>query len=238
MIKEPAKYDKLDTARAITRLWEPLTAGQRTALLQIVKINSFTKNDIIYHEGDEPRDIHCILKGKVKVYKKGLMASNGRNQIMRVLKPVEFFGYRAFFAGDCYNTTTSAFEDCVIASIPLSFIEQLVLENNKVALLFIKDLAVDLGQADTRTLNLTQKHVRGRLAETLLFLRDSYGLEADQHTLSVYISREDVANLSNMTTANAIRTLSSFAKEKVISMDGKKIKIINENELEKISKLG
>ena len=80
--------------------------------------------------------------------------------------------------------------------------------------------------------------IRGRLAEALLFLKDSYGVEKDGSTLSIYLSREDLANLSNMTTSNAIRTLSGFAGEKLIAIDGRKIKIIQDEELRRISKIG
>jgi CRP-like cAMP-binding protein len=76
------------------------------------------------------------------------------------------------------------------------------------------------------------------LAESLLFLKESYGVEEDGCTLSIYLSREDLANLSNMTTSNAIRTLSNFAAEKVIAIDGRKIKIISEKALMKISQIG
>ena len=116
--------------------------------------------------------------------------------------------------------------------------EALLKENNELAMFFIRQLSKDLGVADERTVNLTQKHIRGRLAESLLFLKDSYGLEEDQYTLSIYLSREDLANLSNMTTSNAIRTLSNFAAEKLIAIDGRKIKILEEEKLKKISKIG
>ena len=52
------------------------------------------------------------------------------------------------------------------------------------------------------------------------------------------VSREDIANLSNMTTSNAIRTLSTFASEGVIAIDGRKIKILDKVKLDRISKLG
>ena len=101
---------------------------------------------------------------------------------------------------------------------------------------FIRQLSIDLGISDERTVNLTQKHIRGRLAESLIFLKESYGLEEDGSTLSIYLSREDLANLSNMTTS--IRTLSQFATERLITIDGRKIKIIEEEKLKKISKIG
>ena len=63
-------------------------------------------------------------------------------------------------------------------------------------------------------------------------------MEEDGATICIYLSREDLANLSNMTTSNAIRTLSMFVNEHVIAMDGRKLKIIDEERLRKISKMG
>ena len=112
------------------------------------------------------------------------------------------------------------------------------MQNTALAWFFIKELSNSLGQSDKRTVNLTQKHIRGRLADSILFLKESYGVEEDGCTLSIYLSREDMANLSNMTTSNAIRTLSMFAQEKLIAIDGRKIKIIDQQGLENISRCG
>jgi CRP-like cAMP-binding protein len=126
----------------------------------------------------------------------------------------------------------------VVLKVPLGIMVKIIQENARLAWFFIQKLAHDLGQSDERTVNLTQKHIRGRLAESLLFLKESYGLEEDGSTLSIYMSREDLANLSNMTTSNAIRTLSAFASEKLVAIDGRKIKFMNLKELEKISRIG
>ena len=72
----------------------------------------------------------------------------------------------------------------------------------------------------------------------MVILRDIYGFEDDGCTLNIYVSREDLANFSNMTTSNAIRTLTTFVNEKVIVVDGRIIKIVDEDKLERISKLG
>ena len=104
---------------------------------------------------------------------------------------------------------------------------------------FIHELSRNLGSSDTKIVNLTQKHIRGRLAEALIVLLDNYGVEEDDDmTLKIYLGREDLANLSNMTTSNAIRTLTQFVKDKLIVVDGRKIKILNESQLRKISKYG
>ncbi|KAA6316060.1 CRP-like cAMP-activated global transcriptional regulator, partial [termite gut metagenome] len=148
------------------------------------------------------------------------------------------FGYRAYFANEKYVTTAATVESSLLCLIPMDTITTLVSQNNDLAMFFIRQLSVDLGIADERTVNLTQKHIRGRLAESLLFLKDGYGLEEDGSTLSIYLSREDLANLSNMTTSNAIRTLSNFVTEKLVAIDGRKIKIIDEEQLKKISRIG
>jgi CRP-like cAMP-binding protein len=226
---------EIDISESIPDLWQLLTPEQRELLNKNYTIQKFKKNETIYCEGETPMHMMCLLSGKVKIYKEGV---GGRSQIIRVIKDKEYFAYRAYFAEENFVTAAAAFEPCSICMIPMPFIMDLLKENNELALFFIRQLSVDLGVSDERTVSLTQKHIRGRLAESLLFLKDTYGVEEDQCTLSIYLSREDLANLSNMTTSNAIRTLSNFAAEKLITIDGRKIKIIEEDKLKKISKIG
>jgi CRP-like cAMP-binding protein len=232
-----AKKELLDTeiAESIPDLWLPLTKEQKEFLAQNFSIQKYKKNEKIYCEGETPTHLMCLINGKVKIYKDGV---GGRCQIIRVVKPTEYFAYRAYFAEENYVTAAAAFEPCTLCLIPMPAIMKLIRENHELSMFFIRQLSVDLGIADERTVNLTQKHIRGRLAESLLFLRDTYGVEEDSFTLSIYLSREDLASLSNMTTSNAIRTLSNFANEKLIAIDGRKIKIIDEDKLRKISKIG
>jgi CRP-like cAMP-binding protein len=102
----------------------------------------------------------------------------------------------------------------------------------------IKVIVDELGVSNARTISLTQKHIRGRMAEALLLLRDTYGYEADGKTIRICLSREDIASLSNMTTSNAIRTLSNLASDGVIEIAGRKISIMDSTHLEHISELG
>ena len=233
MVKK--ELTQVEIAESIPDLWQPLTETQREYLAKNFTIQKYKKNETIYCEGETPMHLMCLLSGKVKIYKDGV---GGRSQIIRVIKDKEYFAYRAYFAQENFVTAAAAFEPCTICLVPMPVISELIKENTDLAMFFIKQLSIDLGISDERTVNLTQKHIRGRLAESLLFLKDTYGVEEDQCTLSIYLSREDLANLSNMTTSNAIRTLSNFATEKLIIIDGRKIKIIDKERLKKISKIG
>jgi CRP-like cAMP-binding protein len=216
-------------------MWNSLSIEQKEFLEDNFSLWEYKKNETIYCENDVPQYLMCLLKGKAKIFKDGV---GGRSQIIRLVKPVEYFGYRAYFANEKYVTTAATVESSLLCLIPMDAITTLLAQNSDLSMFFIKQLSVDLGIADERTVNLTQKHIRGRLAESLLFLKEGYGLEEDESTLSIYLSREDLANLSNMTTSNAIRTLSNFANEKLITIDGRKIKLIDEERLKKISRIG
>jgi CRP-like cAMP-binding protein len=224
-----------DLSINLPELSDILTEREKEILISNSKIMEFKRNEIVYNEGETPEYMMTLLKGKVKIFKNGV---GGRSQIIRMIRPVQNFGYRAYFANEPYVTAASAFEASSICFFPMKIVETLVSENTKLAMFFIKELSTDLGIADERVVNLTQKHIRGRLAESLIFLIENYGLEEDGATISIYLSREDLANLSNMTTSNAIRTLSNFVDEKIITLDGRKIKVIDAEKLKKISRIG
>ncbi|MCH5347240.1 MAG: Crp/Fnr family transcriptional regulator [Muribaculaceae bacterium] len=216
-------------------VWSVLTGEEKRLVIENFTIHNFKKNQVIYGEDEVPEFLWVLLKGKVKKYKGGV---GGRVQITRLIRPVQYFGYRAFFAGEPYVSSAGTLEPSTLGTVPLSLVNDLILQNNRLALFFIHELSRNLGSSDTRIVNLTQKHIRGRLAEALIVLKDNYGYEEDNVTLRIYLAREDLANLSNMTTSNAIRTLSCFVSEKIIVVDGRRIKIINEPALRKISKFG
>lgn len=219
----------------LAEIWSILNNEEKHRIIDAFEIHNFKKNQIIYAEGEDPEYLWCLLKGKVKKFKEGV---GGRVQILRLIRPVQYFGYRAFFAQEPYVSSAGAFEASTLGSVPMELVMDLIRNNNKLALFFIKELSRNLGGSDTKIVNLTQKHIRGRLAEALIVLKDNYGYEDDNSTLKIYMAREDLANLSNMTTSNAIRTLSGFVNEKLITVDGRRIRILNEAMLKKISKFG
>mgnify|MGYP003294407822 CR=1 FL=1 len=96
-----------------------LTEEEARELFCNITIQRYKKNEIIYKEGDVPTDLLCLITGKVKVYKEGI---SGRTQIIRVIKPVEYFGYRAYFANQNFITSAAAFETTYICKIPLEYI--------------------------------------------------------------------------------------------------------------------
>ena len=219
----------------LAAIWTILTAEEKRRIADNFILHNFKKNQIIYAEGDAPEQLWCLLKGKVKLVKDGI---GGRQQILRLYRPIQYFGYRAYFADEPYVSTAMAFEPSTLGALPMQLVKKMIDDNRNLAWFFIHELSKNLGGSDTKIVTLTQKRIRGRLAEALILLMDNYGLEDDGATLKIYMAREDIANLSNMTTSNAIRTLSAFVQEKIITVDGRRIKIVDQNALRHISKFG
>lgn len=216
-------------------IYKYLTEEEKVELEDHLTRTHIKKNDFIFKEGDKPIGFVTLEEGKVKIFKEGV---GGREQILRMVKPGGFVSYRALIAGEIHIASAVALEDSIITVIDAEHFFNKLLKNNQLSQRLLTKLAKELGFSNSRTVTLTQKHIRGRLAESIILLKYKYGVEPDGATIRAYLSREDLANLSNMTTSNAIRTLSSFVTEKVIAIDGRKVRILDHQKLERISKLG
>lgn len=216
-------------------VWNKLSDEQKVTLNNQIEIVRYNKNDIIHLDGEKSQYMWTLISGKVRIYKEGI---SQRQQIIRLLKPYDIFGYRAVIAEEPYNSSANAIEPCVIARLNADCFNQMIRENGDFCYAIMVMMAKDLAISEIRTVNLTQKHIRGRLAEALLNIAEKYGLEPDGKTLAMLVPREDLANMSNMTTSNAIRTLSQFADEELIDVDGRRIRLLNREELEHISRIG
>lgn len=195
----------------------------------------FTKNSLIIKEGDKPRGLPVLITGKAKLY--GLGAGN-REQIIKLLKPQSIIVFKALFSDHPYPFSCKALEESAVIIFEKPVLIKIIKHNPDIAVRIMKIMAEDIVFTNNRLISLTQKHVRGRLAESLLLLRDTYGTDDDGKTLRITLPREDIAHLSNMTTSNAIRTLSSFADERIIGIERKKILILDHLKLEEISESG
>jgi CRP-like cAMP-binding protein len=193
------------------------------------------KGESVFHEGEKPSGLYCLALGKVKIFKEGI---GGRDQIIRMIRPQGLMGYAPIVSATMHAASAVTIEDSAICIFDKNNFLKLLRRNPDISMKMMRLMALDLTFSNDRTVSLTQKHIRGRLAESLIVLRDTYGFENDGKTIRAYVSREDLASLSNMTTSNAIRTLSVFATEAVIVLEGKKIKIVDPGRLEKISHMG
>jgi CRP/FNR family transcriptional regulator, polysaccharide utilization system transcription regulator len=193
------------------------------------------KNQYLFREGDKAKGLICLAAGKIKVYKDGV---GGRPQILKMVRQQGFIGYKTLFSDVLWSFSGIAIEDSAVCVFDKAPLIRILKKNPDLSIRFMKVISEELWTSGNRTVSLCQKHIRGRLAESLIILRDTYGFEADGKIIRVALSREDIASLSNMTTSNAIRTLSNLASEGIIEISGRKISILDNSYLEQISEMG
>lgn len=216
-------------------IFKGLNQKDKETIVQHHTLAIIKKGQFLFQEGEKSRGLICLASGKVKVFKVGV---GGREQIVKMVRQQGFIGYKALFSENRWPVSATAIEDSAICIFERNCFVKILKKNPDLAIKFIKLIADELAFSNNRTVSLSQKHIRGRLAESILILRDTYGYEADGKTIRVTLSREDIAGLSNMTTSNAIRTLSNLASEGNIEICGRKISILDSTNLERISGQG
>jgi CRP-like cAMP-binding protein len=220
---------------ALNHFFSELSDSHRKILYTDSIVRKIKKGGIIFKEGDEPAGLIFLKSGSAKVFKVG---AGNREQIVRLSHQSSFVGYKALFAEKKHTTYSIAIEDSELIVFQKKSLFKLAEINHLFTRVIIKALANEISFSFNRMINLTQKHIRGRIAESLLLLKEIYGFKDDNKTLNVHFTRENIAYLSNMTTSNAIRTIKTFEKENLVATEGKCIQLINIDSLLHISKNG
>jgi CRP-like cAMP-binding protein/CheY-like chemotaxis protein len=192
------------------------------------KLRTYQAKGQIYHEGDEPNTVYFVNKGKVKSWR---MSSDGKELITGIYSKGDFLGFNAILEGGNYPDSASAMEDSELALIPRNEFLSLVYSTQEVSARFIKMLVNNINEKEEQLLSLAYNSVRGRVADALLKLH-----KKSQNNANLSLSREDLANMVGTSTESLIRTLSDFKQEKMVEIDGRDVKIVNIQGLERISK--
>lgn len=182
----------------------------------------YKKGQYIFKEGNEPKGLFCIHDGNVKITK---ISEDGKEQIVRLAKPGNFIGYRALLCNDIFQASAIALEDTHVCFYSKELFFEILHSKPEVAALTINVLTRDLKFAENMMMNMAQKHVKGRIAEILLILEEFYGIYEKDKTINTTLKREDIGHLVGTTTETSIRIISELAKEGVVELIGKRIRI-------------
>lgn len=207
-----------------------LTKDELIRISHCKTAKDITKGEIIFDEGDRVNGVYCIKSGVCKVSK---MSENGRSQIIQLIKGGDMLGQRSLIGDQASNVQAVAVNDMQICFIPRDEIIRDLKSNNAFTMSMLKQMAVNLKENDELIMNLGQKTVTQRLAQTLLYIQETFG-ENEEGALDISLSREDYANIIGTATESAIRLLSGLKKKGIIQIKKKEIFILDARELQRI----
>lgn len=185
------------------------------------EVRHYKKKDLIFREGETPRWLYFIEKGKVKIFK---TSDDGRELIVKVGQPGDFLGFIALFKEDSYPESAAALEDCSIKLVPKQDFAALVFGNRDVNVRFIKMLANHIAEREQQLIELAYNSVRKRVATALVNL-------CEQSGPNLHFLREDLAALAGTAKETLIRTLTDFKNEALIEIHDGTISILKLDKL-------
>lgn len=193
----------------------------------------YKKGQTIFHEHANAYGLYCLNEGKVKLYKQ---AADGKEQILKIVTPGDFIGYGAMLSSTTYGVSAEVIEDAIICFIPKDSVLKIFRENNRFSEGMVQLLTQTIDQTVEKMADIAYKPVRGRVAEALLLLSESYKDENNPEGI-VSITREDLASYVGTVKETAIRVLKDFKENGLIETNNHAIKILDAGRLTKVCEL-
>ncbi|MBP7510563.1 MAG: Crp/Fnr family transcriptional regulator [Bacteroidia bacterium] len=205
---------------------------EELALLNSSKTNKiYKKGSTLFHEGETVKGLHCIEYGKVKLFK---TLDDGNMQILRISASGEVIGYRGLLGNGIYIATAEVLEDIQVCFIPKLLVHQFLASNTEFALRLMAKFASDLSEVEEKTVFFVQKSSKERLAEAILMLESSFGVNAENYIL-LNLTRQELGAFTGLATETIIRTLKTWEDLNILELNKKKIKVVDREELKAIS---
>ncbi len=192
---------------------------------------TFKKNEIICKQGNQVTHGIYIVKGTAKLFIEGL---NHRNIILYILKPHNYIGLLSFFETPKYFYSVTALEECKVCMVDVSFIKQLYQHNHEFLCRLNSAFGKSVASIMQKIITLNQKNIRGRFADSLLYLAELN----KNNSFNLMLTRKELGELCAISEENIVRLLAEFKNEKIIDVNHKQITILDESLLRKISEVG
>lgn len=218
--KNLSKMSKCE--QCIVREFSSLKALNKDELIKLAECKTsrlVKKGEVIFEEGENVNGIFCVKDGVCKLTK---LSPNGKDHIVKLVTKGELLGQRSMISDEPVNLTAVALEDMQVCFVPKNEIMGFFDKNNQFSMNVMKTICGDLKESDSQMVNMAQKTVKERLAETLLYLQDTFGKNEDD-SLKIQLNRDELASMIGTATESCIRLLSDFNKSGLIEIKGKKI---------------
>jgi CRP-like cAMP-binding protein len=191
--------------------------------------NTYKKNQAIFLQGNSSHGVFCLHSGSVKIE---INNGNGKESIVRLVAPGDFFGHRAIFGNKIYQASAITLENSHVIFFEQEFFFRVIKDNPPVAFNLLTELSQLAGLAEESVVSISHQSVRERLAGLLITLKESYGVQdAIGVRLDIKLTREDMASMIGTSIETIARLFTEFKEEKIVFQEAKVLFIVNEKKL-------
>jgi CRP-like cAMP-binding protein len=222
--KEKCDLQRCYFCKLCLKDWIPAVSANRTNL-------KFKKGELIFREGEEVKGIYFVYSGRVKVHKKW---NGDKELILRFADHGAIVGHRGLGGDNYYPISATALEPTIMCFLELDFFMSSLKVNHDLTLNLLNFFAEELKESEKRMRNMAHMSVKGRLAYALLLIKNKFGVTKEGN-IDIVLSRQELASYVGATYETVFRTLGELANDRIISISGKEIKLLNETTLVSLS---
>ncbi len=213
-----------------TYLFSSLTNSELELLIGSGSGIHFSKGEVIYKQGTFVNGAYYLLSGFARIY----YESERKNSTLKIVRPQWFVGLLSVFSHETHLFSAIAINKCDILHLKKETLDLLMMQNPEFSFRMthvISLLATDLAKY---LVLQNQKNVRGRISDILLYLAETI---YQDNSFEFVFTRKDVGEMANTTTETAIRILNEFIRDRLISLVGKKMTLLEPGQLRRISEV-
>lgn len=214
-------------------IFRRLGDGVRARIAELGKLRTCERGTALFDEGDPSRSFFFVVTGRVKVFR---LAPSGREVILEIFGPGDPVGAVASFEGFPFPAAASAAEASVILEVPREPLLKMLEGDPQILRGLLSGFSLRLLEMSRRIVELSAGRVEVRLAQ--LFLRlaaDCGGSEAGAVFVPRRLTRQEIADLCGTTMETAIRVISRWGKDGILTTESEGFRIGDPEALERIA---
>lgn len=207
-----------------------LRPDERTQLEDIAQRSSFGAKETIFLEGDKAGSFFNITSGAVRLYR---LFRDGRRQVLGFMLPGDFLGLEL---GDRRGVCAETVEATTACRFGRAQFTAMVADKPHLLQKLHERTGREINLAHDHMMALGQRSAKERIAWFLLSLHERQGQScADTTTVKIAMPRQDIADFLGLTIETVSRTLTLLARENVIAILPKGIRLLDERRLAKLA---
>jgi CRP-like cAMP-binding protein len=202
-------------------LFSDLDERELQSIAAVAKTRRYAKDDVVFH-ADESGDVFCLIReGQVKVT---MISPEGKEIILSLLGPGEFFGEMALLDDEPRSATVVATEPLDLVTIWRSDFLSILAENFDITKKVLGELSKRLRSASSRIESLATMDVYGRLARFFLDLARDSGKVLDNGYVAVTRpTHQAIANMIGTSRETVSRLIHDLMRQNLLISEGKTI---------------
>lgn len=193
---------------------------------------TYKKKDVVFSEGEPPEWLYIVVEGKIKLTK---LSQDGKEIILEVMSPLDFFGGLAVLRGFPYPANAVAMEDSKFLKISRNNIMKIIDRFPNLMYCLAMRLGDRMKESHETLKNIALERVEARIAALLLKLADKTGKKSDGSVvIEMKLTKQDIAEMVGTTVETSIRTMSKLKKMGIVAEIEGKIAITNIGKLKSL----